>query len=104
MDIASGDASRPSIAVGANRTGRLVDAPTAPFADTSSLYRVVFGSGISSRLREEAEPVGIRRTLASTTPEQHEASDRPGAHLGDHLAGAFAGARMSGHATPPPSR
>lgn len=94
MGIASVDASRLSPALGTNQTGRAIDAPAAPFVYISQPYRVVFGSGTSSRLGEEAARLGIRRALVLTTPEQREAGDRLGAYLRDRLAGVFAGARM----------
>ncbi|WP_084301880.1 maleylacetate reductase [Bradyrhizobium sp. WSM2254] len=70
------------------------DAGKGAFAYCSQQYRVLFGTGTSARLGEEAERLGIKRALVLTTSEQHDLGRRLGAGLGDRLAGLFAGARM----------
>ena len=87
MSIALADAGGASVATAG-------DAGKGAFAYCSPQYRVLFGTGTSARLGEEAERLGIKRALVLTTSEQHDLGRRLGTCLGDRLAGLFAGARM----------
>jgi maleylacetate reductase len=87
MSIALADAGGASVAAAG-------DAGNGAFAYCSQQYRVLFGTGTSARLGEEAERLGIKRALVLTTSEQHDLGRRLGTGLGDMLAGLFTGARM----------
>jgi maleylacetate reductase len=87
MSIALADAGGASVATAG-------DAGKGAFAYCSQQYRVLFGTGTSARLGEEAERLGIKRALVLTTSEQHDLGRRLGTSLGDRLAGLFTGARM----------
>jgi maleylacetate reductase len=90
MSIAMSDAGQAFDAApaAADETGK------GTFAYCSPQYRVVFGTGTSARLGEEAERLGIKRALVLTTPEQQDLGHQLGARLGERLAGLYAGARM----------
>ena len=87
MSIALADAGGASVATAG-------DAGKGAFAYCSQQYRVLFGTGTSARLGEEAERLGIKRALVLTTSEQHDLGRRLGTGLSDRLAGLFTGARM----------
>ncbi|MBX4864172.1 maleylacetate reductase [Rhizobium sophorae] len=56
--------------------------------------RVIFGSGTISRLAEEADRLGARRTLVLSTPEQAAQVDDIARHLGSRVAGLYPKATM----------
>jgi maleylacetate reductase len=56
--------------------------------------RVVFGSGTSTRVGEEARRLGIKRPLVLSTPEQKNEAQALAAKLGMDVAGVFSGATM----------
>ena len=56
--------------------------------------RVVFGSGTSARVGEEARRIGIKRPLVLSTPEQKNEAQALAAKLGMDVAGVFSGAAM----------
>ncbi|MCA1365042.1 maleylacetate reductase [Bradyrhizobium sp. IC3069] len=87
MSIALADGGGASVATAG-------DAGKGAFAYCSQQYRVLFGTGTSARLGEEAARLGIKRAFVLTTSEQHDLGRRLGAGLGDRLAGLFTGARM----------
>jgi len=82
MSIALADAGGASVATAG-------DAGKGAFAYCSQQYRVLFGTGTSARLGEEAERLGIKRALVLTTSEQHDLGRRLGTGLSDRLAGLF---------------
>jgi alcohol dehydrogenase class IV len=68
-------------------------------ADDAFVYegtpgRVVFGSGTTAAVVEEARRLGIGNALVISTPEQRNAADRVAALLGNRAGAVFAGARM----------
>ena len=56
--------------------------------------RVVFGSGTSARVGEEARRIGVKRPLVLSTPEQKIEAQALAAKLGVDVAGVFFGATM----------
>ena len=56
--------------------------------------RVVFGSGTSTRVGEEARRIGVKRPLVLSTPEQKDEAQALAAKLGMDVAGVFSGATM----------
>jgi len=56
--------------------------------------RVVFGSGTSARVGEEARRIGVKRPLVLSTPEQKDEAQALAAKLGMDVAGVFSGATM----------
>lgn len=56
--------------------------------------RVIFGQGTISRLREEAERLGIQRLLVLATPEQADQAAAIAQKLGDRSVGLFSKAKM----------
>ena len=56
--------------------------------------RVVFGSGTSARVGEEARRIGVKRPLVLSTPEQKDDAQALAAKLGMDVAGVFSGATM----------
>src|ERR1700674_3670886 len=56
--------------------------------------RVVFGSGTSARVGEEARRIGVKRPLVISTPEQKNEAQALAAKLGMDVAGVFSGATM----------
>ncbi len=56
--------------------------------------RVVFGSGTSARVGEEARRIGVKRPLVLSTPEQKNEAQALAAKLGMDVAGVFSGATM----------
>src|SRR5712692_8648709 len=56
--------------------------------------RVVFGSGTSARVGEEARRIGVKRPLVLSTPEQKNEAEALAAKLGMDVAGVFTGATM----------
>jgi len=51
--------------------------------------RVVFGSGTSARVGEEARRIGVKRPLVLSTPEQKSEAQALAAKLGMDIAGVF---------------
>jgi maleylacetate reductase len=56
--------------------------------------RVVFGSGTSARVGEEARRIGVKRPLVLSTPEQRKEAQALAEKLGLGVAGVFSGATM----------
>src|SRR4029077_11426268 len=56
--------------------------------------RVVFGSGTSARVGEEARRIGVKRPLVLSTAEQKNEARALAAKLGMNVAGVFSGATM----------
>src|SRR6267143_239607 len=56
--------------------------------------RVVFGSGTSTRVGEEARRIGVKHPLVLSTPEQKSEAQSLAAKLGMDVAGVFSGATM----------
>lgn len=56
--------------------------------------RVIFGSGTISQLADEAERLAVKRVLVLSTPEQADQAEEIARHLGDRIAGLYAGATM----------
>jgi maleylacetate reductase len=56
--------------------------------------RVVFGSGTSARVGEEAHRIAVKRPLVLSTPEQKNEAQALAAKLGLDVAGVFSGAAM----------
>lgn len=65
-----------------------------PFVYQSLPVRVVFGVGTSARLAEEADALGVRRSLVLTTPGHEQLGREMAERLGGGFAGLFAGAVM----------
>jgi maleylacetate reductase len=68
--------------------------PPAAFAYEALPYRVVFGEGTLARAADEADRLGIKRTLVLTTAQQHADGSRLGGILGHRLAAEFPEAVM----------
>lgn len=64
------------------------------FTYTTHPFRVVFGKGVVSRLREEVVRLQCKRVLTLSTPNQEAGAMEIARQLGDLRAGVFSGAVM----------
>ena len=68
--------------------------PTRSFVYSAFASRVIFGPGSVAQLPAEIERLGAARALVLCTPERQPMAAAVAEHLGDRVAGIFAGAVM----------
>ena len=72
--------------------------PTSCFTYEALPMRVVFGAGVSSRLVDELDALGLVRVLVLCSPEQRTLAEQISGSLGERSVGVHPGAVMHVHA------